>query len=61
MKVFIVYGNPEPTSFNGAMIRVAQETPIPFHSIDVFPDPLGETDSEPEPILDALMERRKSA
>jgi len=42
---------------------VENEKPLPFHSIRKFPDPVGETLSEPQGVLETLMEGqpRKSA
>ena len=50
-------------TFRERLRGIHKEGPMPFHSIQEFPDPMGETLSEPQGILEALMEEqhRKSA
>lgn len=38
---------------------IEHESPMPFHTIREFPDPVGETLSEPQGVLEALMEERE--
>ena len=49
--------------FRDRLRGIERETPLPFHSIKDFPDPVGETLFEPQGILEELMEGpdRKSA
>ena len=47
--------------FRDRLRGIEQETPMPFHSISVFPDPLNETLAEPESIQGAPSEWRKTA
>ena len=37
---------------------IENEKPLPFHSIREFPDPVSESLSEPQGVLEALMEGR---
>lgn len=50
-------------AYRERLLKIEHETPMPFHSIKDFPDPMGETLSEPQGVLEALMEgqQRKSA
>tara|TARA_Y100001960_G_C14764269_1_gene875939 strand:+ start:720 stop:1544 length:825 start_codon:yes stop_codon:yes gene_type:complete len=46
-------------TFRERLKNIDEEIPMPFHSIQDFPDPMGETLSEPQGILESLMEQKR--
>lgn len=48
-------------SFRERLRGIEHEEPLPFHSIQKFPDPISGTLSEPTNVLEEIMAKRKSA